>query len=66
MIGGVLGALLGTGATMGLGHALGWGMTPSPLALSVAVGTSALIGLTFVLARAHGSEARSIEALRVE
>ena len=47
LIGGVAGALVGLGAIAGLGGSLGWPMKLDPLALGVAVATSALTGIAF-------------------
>jgi putative ABC transport system permease protein len=47
IMGGLLGAVLGFGATFGLGKALGWHMMPSPVALAVAIATSGGIGVAF-------------------
>jgi putative ABC transport system permease protein len=47
LIGGVAGALVGLGAIAGLGGSLGWPMKLDPVALSVAVATSALTGIAF-------------------
>lgn len=67
VIGGLLGAITGVTLTFGLGHALGWPMTASPIALAVAVGTSAAIGLLFGFWPARrAAKLDPIEALRVE
>ncbi len=47
LIGGVAGALVGLGAIAGLGGSLGWPMKLDPVALGVAVATSALTGIAF-------------------
>ncbi len=47
LIGGVAGALAGIAAIAGLGDSLGWPMKLDPLALGIAVGTSALTGIAF-------------------
>ena len=47
LIGGVAGALVGIGAIAGLGGSLGWPMKLDPLALGIAVATSALTGIAF-------------------
>ena len=47
LIGGVAGALAGIGAIAGLGGSLGWPMKLDPLALGIAVATSALTGIAF-------------------
>ena len=47
LIGGVAGALVGLGAIAGLGGSLGWPMKLDPVALAVAVATSALTGIAF-------------------
>ncbi len=67
LIGGLLGAVLGSGATLGLGRALGWSMVPSPLALAVAVGTSGGIGVAFgFLPARRAARMDPIDALRTE
>ena len=47
LIGGVAGALTGIGAIAALGGSLGWPMKLDPLALGIAVATSALTGIAF-------------------
>ena len=47
IMGGLLGALFGIGATVGLGKALNWRMVPSPVALALAIATSGGIGVAF-------------------
>jgi putative ABC transport system permease protein len=67
MIGGLLGMALGAGATFGLGRALDWPLFPSPLALAVAFGTSAFIGVVFgYLPARRAAKMDPIEALRTE
>lgn len=67
VIGGILGAVLGMSATFGLGHALGWTMTPSPLALAIAIATSGGIGVTFGFFPARrAAKMDPIDALRTE
>jgi putative ABC transport system permease protein len=67
MIGGILGMALGAGATFGLGRALDWPLFPSPVALFVAFGTSAFIGITFgYLPARRAAKMDPIEALRTE
>jgi putative ABC transport system permease protein len=67
LMGGVLGILLGAGSTIGLGRALDWPMMPTPLAIVVAVLTSAGIGVAFGFLPARRAAALDpIEALRVE
>ncbi len=67
MIGGILGMALGAGATLGLGRALDWPLFPSPIALVVAFGTSAFIGIAFgYLPARRAATMDPIEALRTE
>jgi putative ABC transport system permease protein len=65
LAGGVLGILVGAGATFGLGRALGWNATPSALSVVVAFGTSAIIGVVFgFLPARRAAHMDPIEALR--
>jgi len=67
VIGGLIGAALGIGATFGLGQALGWNMVPSPVALALAVATSGGIGITFGFFPARSAAKMDpIDALRTE
>jgi putative ABC transport system permease protein len=67
VIGGLLGAGFGIGATLGLGHALGWNMIPSPVALAIAVATSGGIGIAFGFFPARtAAKMDPIDALRTE
>jgi putative ABC transport system permease protein len=47
LIGGVAGALVGVGIIRFLADTLEWSMKLDPLALSIAVGTSAVTGIAF-------------------
>ena len=47
LIGGIAGAITGLGAIAFLGGSLGWPMKLDPLALAIAVGTSAATGIAF-------------------
>ncbi len=67
LLGGMLGIILGGGAVMGLGFALGWNMIPTPESVAVAVLTSITIGVVFgYLPARHAAKLDPIEALRVE
>jgi len=67
VIGGLLGAVLGMGATFGLGQALGWHMVPSPIALALAIATSGGIGIAFGFFPARrAAKMDPIDALRTD
>ncbi len=67
LVGGILGIVLGSGATIALGNALGWNATPTPTAVAVAAATSAFIGVVFGFLPARRAAALDpIEALRTE
>jgi putative ABC transport system permease protein len=67
LVGGVMGLLVGGAATMAIGHALDWPLTPTFGAMVLAVGTSAAIGLVFgFLPARRAAKLDPIEALRVE
>ena len=67
LVGGVIGMLCGISAVAALGHALDWPLTPGLGAMSLAVGTSAVIGLVFgFLPARRAAKLDPIEALRVD
>jgi len=67
LIGGVLGILVGSVGSVGIGRALDMDMTPSPRAIVVAVMTSAIIGTVFGFLPAwRAAKLDPIAALRVE
>ncbi|MFO0677246.1 MAG: ABC transporter permease [Polyangiaceae bacterium] len=67
MLGGALGIQVGVGLTFGLGRALDWPMFPSATSISVAVFTSAFIGVVFgFLPARRASSLDPIDALRTD
>ena len=67
LAGGLLGVAVGSAATVGLGAALGWDMTPTASSVGVAAATSAFIGVVFGFLPARRAAALDpIDALRTE
>jgi putative ABC transport system permease protein len=66
-MGGILGLVVGSAATFGIGRALAYPMAPSPMWLGVALGVSVAIGLIFGFLPAwRAAKLDPIAALRVE
>ena len=67
MIGGILGIVVGSGITIGIGRLLSSPMVPSPASLGIAVTTSILIGTVFGFLPAwRAAKLDPMAALRVE
>lgn len=67
LLGGVLGIVFGSAATLAIGRALSSPMVPSPQALAIAVATSVCIGTVFGFLPAYrAAKLDPIAALRVE
>jgi putative ABC transport system permease protein len=67
LVGGLLGIVFGSGASVAIGRAFDWPMAPTPAAIGIAVATSVAIGTLFGFLPAwRAAKLDPIAALRVE
>ena len=67
IVGGLIGVLLGVGASLGVGHILNWPIVITPLSIALSFGVAAFVGIFFGFYPARkASRLDPIDALRYE